>query len=43
MIKKLLWSGLAASMMALGGLLARRLSATVWRTAMREEPPTRSV
>ncbi|MCC6179940.1 MAG: hypothetical protein IT305_31890 [Chloroflexi bacterium] len=40
MVKRLLWSGLAAGMMALGGLLARRLSAMVWRMAMREEPPT---
>jgi hypothetical protein len=30
-------------MMAGGGLLARRLSATIWRSAMGEAPPTKNV
>jgi hypothetical protein len=29
--------------MAAGGLVARRLSATLWRQLMREDPPTASV
>jgi hypothetical protein len=43
MIKRLLWAALVAAMMAAGGLMARRISATIWRQAMREEPPTASV
>jgi hypothetical protein len=43
MLKRALWAGLVAAMMAGGGLLARRLSATIWRTAMGEAPPTKNV
>jgi hypothetical protein len=43
MIKKALWAALVATMVAAGGLLARRLSAAVWRAAMQEDPPTASV
>lgn len=43
MIKRTLWAGLVAVMMAGGGLLARRLSATIWRSAMGEAPPTKNV
>jgi hypothetical protein len=43
MVKRLLWAGLVAAMMAAGGLLARRISATLWRQLMREDPPTASV
>jgi len=43
MLKRALWAGLVAAMMAGGGLLARRLSATIWRSAMGEAPPTKSV
>jgi hypothetical protein len=43
MVKRLLWAALVAAMMAAGGLIARRVSATVWRQLMREEPPTASV
>jgi hypothetical protein len=43
MIKKVLWAALAATMMAGAGLLARRLSAVVWRAAMAEDPPTAKV
>jgi hypothetical protein len=43
MLKRMLWAGLVAMMMAAGGLAARRLSATVWRTAMGEAPPTKNV
>jgi hypothetical protein len=42
-IKRLLWAGLVATMMTAGGLAARRLSATIWRKAMGEAPPTRNV
>jgi hypothetical protein len=43
MLKKLLWAALAATMMAGAGLLARRISAAVWKAAMQEEPPTAKV
>jgi hypothetical protein len=43
MLKRVLWAGLVAAMMAGGGLLARRLSATIWRSAMGEAPPTKNV
>jgi len=43
MMKRALWAGLVAVMMAGGGLLARRLSATIWRSAMGEAPPTKNV
>jgi hypothetical protein len=43
MFKRILWAGLVAVMMAGGGLLARRLSATIWRSAMGESPPTKNV
>lgn len=40
MLKRLLWSALTAALMAIGGLVARRLSSTLWKAAMQEEPPT---
>ena len=43
MFKRMLWAGLVAVMMAGGGLAARRLSATIWRSAMGEAPPTKNV
>lgn len=43
MLKRALWAGLVAAMMAGGGLVARRLSATIWRSAMGEAPPTKNV
>jgi hypothetical protein len=43
MLKRILWAGLVAAMMAAGGLAARRLSATIWRSAMGEAPPTKNV
>lgn len=42
-VKKVLWAGLVAGMMALGGLIARRASTTVWRSLLKEEPPTKAV
>jgi hypothetical protein len=43
MLKRALWAGLVAIMMAGGGLLARRVSATIWRSTMGEAPPTKNV
>jgi hypothetical protein len=40
MAKRLMWASLVVVMMAAAGLLARRMSATIWRTAIGEEPPT---
>jgi hypothetical protein len=42
-VKKVLWAGLVAGMMALGGLIARRASTTIWRSVLGEEPPTKEV
>ena len=41
--KRIMWAALVAGMMAAGGLLARRISAAIWRQAMREDPPSASV
>jgi hypothetical protein len=43
MLKRILWAGLVAAMMAAGGLAARRLSATIWKSTMGEAPPTKNV
>lgn len=43
MFKRMMWAGLVAVMMAGGGLVARRASATIWRTAMGEAPPTKNI
>ena len=43
MFKRMLWASLVAVMMAGGGLMARRVSATIWRSAMGEAPPTKNV
>lgn len=43
MVKRMLWAALVAVMMAGGGLLARRVSATIWRSAMGEAPPTKNI
>ena len=43
MVKKIMWAGLVAGMMALGGLIARRASTTIWRSILNEEPPTKEV
>lgn len=42
-VKKMLWAGLVAGMMALGGLIARRASTTIWRSVLKEEPPTKEI
>ncbi|MCC7369794.1 MAG: hypothetical protein IT306_15310 [Chloroflexi bacterium] len=43
MFKRMIWAGLVAMMMAAGGLVARRASATIWRAAMGEAPPTKNI
>jgi hypothetical protein len=42
-VKRLMWAVLVMAMMAGAGLVARRMSATIWRTAIGEEPPTENV
>ena len=42
-VKRVMWAGLVAGMMALGGLIARRAATTVWRSMLNEEPPTKAV
>jgi hypothetical protein len=41
--KSLLWMALTAGVVALFGLLARRVSAAVWQAVMHEAPPTRNI
>jgi hypothetical protein len=43
MVKKILWAGLTAAIVALFGLLARRASSVLWESLMREPPPTSKV
>ncbi|HEX3244337.1 MAG TPA: hypothetical protein VHX16_02930 [Chloroflexota bacterium] len=42
MVKKLIWTALTAGSLALAGIVARKLSASVWQAIMHEEPPTAS-
>ena len=42
-LKSLLWMGLTAGLIALFGVLARRVSAAIWESVMHEAPPTRRV
>lgn len=39
MVKRLLWVGVASVMTTLGSMLFKRMTASVWRSAMHEEPP----
>ncbi len=39
MLKRLLWVGVASIMTTLGSMLFKRMTASVWRSAMHEEPP----
>ena len=39
-IKKLVWAGLLSVFMALGSVVARRAADTVWKSMVREDPPT---
>lgn len=40
-VKRVLWAGLASVMATLGSLLFKRLTASMWRSTMKEEPPKR--
>ena len=39
MVKKLLWVAMASVMTTLGSMLFKRVSASLWRTTMKENPP----
>jgi hypothetical protein len=39
-IKKLLWAGILSVFMAVGSVLARRVAGAVWKSVLREDPPT---
>ena len=41
MLRKVMWTGLYASLGAAATLVARRLASRIWRIATGEEPPTR--
>jgi hypothetical protein len=42
MLKRVLWAMLSAGTVALAGLLAKRLAASLWMTAMHESPPDKT-
>jgi hypothetical protein len=41
MLRKLMWTGLYASLAAAATLAARKTASTIWRVATGEEPPIR--
>jgi hypothetical protein len=41
MLRKLLWTGLYASLAAVATLAARRTASQIWRLATGEEPPAK--
>ena len=41
MLRKLLWTGLYASLAAAATVAARRTASTIWRVATGEEPPVK--
>jgi hypothetical protein len=41
MLRKLLWTGLYASLAAAATMAARRVASKVWRVTTGEEPPVR--
>jgi hypothetical protein len=41
MLRKLLWTGLYASLAAAATMGARRLASRIWRVATGEAPPTK--
>ncbi|MFN0074339.1 MAG: hypothetical protein ACKVVP_22895 [Chloroflexota bacterium] len=40
MLKKLIWTALTAGSLALAGIIARKLSVSLWQAVMHEEPPS---
>jgi hypothetical protein len=42
MLKKLIWTALTAGSLAIAGIVARKLSTSIWQAIMHEEPPTTS-
>jgi hypothetical protein len=41
MLRRLMWTGLYASLAAVATLAARKTASTIWRVATGEEPPVR--
>lgn len=41
MLRKLIWTGLYASLAAVATLAARKTASAIWRVATGEEPPAR--
>jgi hypothetical protein len=42
MVKKLIWTALTAGSLAVAGIVARKISTSIWQALMHEEPPTTS-
>jgi hypothetical protein len=41
MLRRLMWTGLAAALAAAATMAARRAASRIWRVATGEEPPTK--
>jgi uncharacterized membrane protein len=41
MLRKLMWTGLYASLAAVATMVARRAASSIWRLATGEQPPAR--
>jgi len=41
MLRKLMWTGLYASLAAVAAMAARKTAGAIWRVATGEEPPAR--
>jgi hypothetical protein len=41
MLRKLMWTGLYASLAAAATMVARRAASSIWRLATGEQPPAR--
>ena len=39
MVKRLIWSGLLAALVAIASIATTKLAATIWRRAFGEDPP----
>lgn len=41
LLRKLLWTGLLATLSAVGAMAARRVASRIWRTTTGEQPPAK--
>jgi hypothetical protein len=43
MMKRIFWAALVGATLVVAGMVARQVSATLWRKVMHEEPPAENV